>query len=378
MATVLITGATGTVMNPLSARLLEEGHTVLALVRPTKGDPQERLLKSLDISEEARNKLVILSGDITWESGGVTREQIGCWQGKIDKFLHGAASIKFEETEDNQVFNTNVYGTENMLQLAEELDIPEFHYISTAYVCGDAKYFTEQDLGETQHHRNAYEKSKAEAERLVRGFSGRFSIYRIPVVTGDSHSGKIKRFSGYYGFFASFWQLFQYLQKKWEEEPKELRIQGVMRDGEGYFHIPLIIPCTTVGPINMVPIDWLTEMFLAFLKVPASGRTFHLTHPRPCSVRETIEVSTVHLGLKGVTCGIPPQENGSKLLSKIQRGIVTNIKLFEPYTSKDREYFDNTTAVQLLGQNWRDPPDIDSMIMGRFIDFAKSVNFGRS
>lgn len=377
MATILVTGVTGTVMNPLCARLLEEGHTIVALVRPLKGtSPSERLENSLSVNEEGRERLFTLAGDITQPLAGIAQEDYAHWQGKIDKVLHGAASIKFQETPDQQVFSTNVLGTKNMLVAAEKLGVSEFHYVSTAYVCGDASYFAEEDLAEKGNHRNAYEQSKAKAERLVRDFPGSFSIYRIPVVVGDSETGEIKSFSGYYGFFAPFWQLIQTLKTK---SAAELLNYGIRVDGEGYFHTPLTLPCTLLGPINLVPLDWLCDMFLELLKLPADRKTFHLTHPSPRSVKDTISASTAHLGLRGITCGPPSQEeHSSKLLSRIQKGIVTNIKPFEPYTSKDEERFGNTATVQALGEHWREPPDIGPTLMGRLLEFAKQKNFGRS
>jgi len=374
MATILMTGVTGTVMNPLCARLLEEGHTVVALVRASKGiSPRERLLSTFCMDKEQREHLFVLAGDITQELAGVPQKDRRFWTGKIEKVVHGAGSIKFDETPDGQVLHTNVWGTKNLLALADKLGIPEFHYISTAYVCGDAEYFTESNFGEEQHHRNAYEFSKAWAEWLVRRFTEKFSIYRIPVVVGDSQTGEINSFTGYYGFFAPFWQLFQTLQGKNREGLPE----GIQRDGEGSFCVPLWLPCTTVGPINLVSLDWLTDIFLDLLRVPARGQTFHLTHPHPRSVKETVEVSTRHLGLQGITCGLPPQKSISKILQRFQRSMVANIRPFEPYTSKDEERFDNKAAVQALGQDWKDPPNIDSAVMGRLLDFARSKNFGR-
>lgn len=379
MTTILVTGITGTVMNPLCARLLEEGHTIVALVRPSKeASPVERLSHTIDVSEQARRNLFVLPGDITQELGGVAPEELGRWHGKIEKVLHGAASIKFVETADNQVFNTNVCGTEHMLHLAEELGIPEFHHISTAYVCGDAEYFDEDDSGEKQHHRNAYEKSKACAERLVREFPRRFSIHRIPIVVGDSQTGKISSFSGYYGFLAPFWQLSQSLHRRWKENPAELRKQGITMDGEGYLHVPLSVPCSQEGPLNLVPLDWLAEMLVEAVQQPAEGKVFHLTHPNPRGVRETMIASLAHLGFRGVTCGAEPQKNHHNFVSRIQRGIIASIEPYVPYISKNREVFHNDTTMRAIGPKWIPPPDINSEVVGRLLAFAKAHNFARS
>src|SRR3989344_1898302 len=98
MATILVTGITGTVMQPICARLLEEGHTIVALVRPANGtSSKERLETLFYINEEAAGRLIALSGDITQGFAGIGVEEQQQLQG-IDKVLHGAASIKFQET----------------------------------------------------------------------------------------------------------------------------------------------------------------------------------------------------------------------------------------------------------------------------------------
>ena len=377
-----MTGVTGTVMNPLCARLLKDGHTVVALVRSGKDvSPRERLLATLCVNEEARGRLFVLQGDITQELAGVSAEDQQHWVSKIEKVVHGAASIKFVETPDNQVFRANVSGTENTLCLAQQLGVPEFHYISTAYVCGDAKWFAEEDTGENQHHRNAYEASKARAEQMVRGFPGKFSIYRIPIVVGNSQTGEINSFSGYYGFLATFWQLRNSLLKRWERDLEACLKGGISLDGEGYLHVPLSIPCSQEGPLNLVPLDWLTEMFTVLVQQYAEGKTFHLTHPSPRGVRETMVASLAHMGFRGIACGAELQEcrkPRNDLIGRIQRGIITNIGPYIPYTSKDREVFHNTIAVQALGLKWKQPPDMNSEVVGRFLRYAKKRNFGRS
>ena len=159
-----------------------------------------------------------------------------------------------------------------------------------------------------------------------------------------------------------------------EKSVKELEEWGIHQDGE-YLHVPITLPCTSVGPINMVPVDWLCDMLLGLLKVPARGQTFHLTHPNPPSVRETVEFSTRYLGLQDISCGTPHQNGKGSKLPRLKRSITTSIEPFRPYTSKDEERFGNEATVAALGSAWREPPPIDSALIGRLLEFAKSKKF---
>ena len=360
MATILVTGITGTVMNPLSARLLKEGHSIIALVRPANGTPPEQRLKSfLCVDEDARDRLYVLPADITQDLAGVSAQARDRWHGRIDLIVHGAASIKFGETPKGELHRTNVFGTQAILRLARMLKIPEFHYVSTAYVGGDAKDFSETDCGMDQHHRNAYERSKAKAEQLVSGFHGRTSVYRIPIVVGDSQTGRISSFNGYYGSFAPLWQIRCSLLQRWKKQPEYGHEENIFLDKEGYVHIPLSIPCSPAGPVNLVPIDWPTDMLVELVLKPAEGKTFHLTHPNPPSVRDVVVTSLAYLGFRGITCGEDPPEDRKGLLGRIQQAILRGIKPYTPYTSKDAEAFGNQVAVQTLGERWTPPQTSD-------------------
>ena len=379
MTTIMVTGLTGTVVSEICTRLLADGHTIVALVRQGKGDPGERVSRVLDIDEQARSRVKVLPGDITREFGGLSPAQRSLWRGNIGKLLHGAASIDLGTTNKDQIIQTNVGGTQNLVRLAETLDIPEFHYLSTAYVAGAPRKVTEGDSPETQEHRNPYEYSKAQSGRLVWDFSGKFAIYRIPVVVGNSKTGVIGRFSGYYGFLEPFWRLSCALSGRWEQSPGTLLDQGIRRDEEGYFHVPIAVPCSEIGRINLVPIDWLCDMFARLLVLPADQGVFHITHPSPPRVKHTIRESLEHLGIRGVLCGSRHSEthSGSALLMRIQRRILKSIKPFEPYISKDGEWFSNTRAARTLGEAWRDPPVIDPVMIGVLLEYARSKNFGR-
>jgi nucleoside-diphosphate-sugar epimerase len=360
MTTILMTGVTGTVMNPLCARLLEEGHTVVALVRPAKGiSPRERLFSALRVGEEAKERLFVLPGDITQERAGVSTEDQQFWAGKIEKVVHGAASTKFVETLDKQVFLTNVYGTQNILGLAETLGASEFHHMSTVFVGGDTAEFLETDLPDGSG-RNAYERSKIEAEALVRNSSLHTSIYRLPIVVGDFLTGEISSFTGYYGCAEPFWRLRQTI-------PQGKNIS-----------LPIHIPCSSIGPLHVVPIDWETKVLGDLLEIPAQGKTFHVVHPNPPKVRDAFLAGLAFLGFEGITCG---NESTVPLASTLQKMVERQIQPYGPYISRDEQRFGSEVLQETLNSNGKlyiPPPVLDAPFFERLLSFAIKRNFGRS
>ena len=369
-------------MAPLTTILLQQGHTIVALVRPEKGISSEKRLGKLGYSSASGDRFFALPGDIRTPLAGVPFSEQVKWRGRIDIVLHGAASVKFRETPEREIFLTNVYGTQQLLELAGVLNVPEFHYVSTAYVLGDAPVFTESDLRIGQQTRNDYEQSKLDAEELVRHYrNGRFSIYRIPIVVGDSKTGSIGSFTGYYGFFSAFWELRTWLLEIWQTRNSACREDSLHVDADGNIAIPLYIPCGE-GPLNLVPIDWVTEIMANLVAIPASGKTFHITHTSPPTVKHTIAESLSLLGFRNVTCGsgmLVQKQDG--IMTVLQRAVLRGIGIYRPYILKEQERFDNTVLVETLcsaGKPWIPAPQFNRMLFKKLLDFAIERNFGRS
>ena len=199
---ILLTGGTGLVGSCL-APLLQENNELLCLIRPDhKKDANARLMEVLPFSKK---NTTAINGDVTLPRAGMASADIDRWKGKVDKIVHGAASIKFDEAVSEETKRTNIGGTQNMLDLAKELEVKEFHFLSTACVAGSARSFKETDFDVGQTTRNAYEKSKLEAERIVRHWNGgKFSVHRMSIVIGNSTNGYVKTSTGITGFLQDF------------------------------------------------------------------------------------------------------------------------------------------------------------------------------
>jgi long-chain acyl-CoA synthetase len=139
-------------------------------------------------------RLTAIRGDITMSGIGldeITRTRI---TREITAIVHAAADTNFSrELEDSR--GTNTIGTANMLQFASDCrELVRFSYVSTAYVAGKATgTILERDNGTDCGWVNSYERSKYEAERLVRMSGVPWTIFRPSTAVCQGVDGRIQQ-----------------------------------------------------------------------------------------------------------------------------------------------------------------------------------------
>ena len=194
---LLLTGATGFVGMEVLARFLDRtDQPVLALVRARDDEAAAERLRGVAATlygdpDAHRERLIPLRGDLEQETPALP--------GDVSSVFHCAASVSFTLglAESRAI---NVEGTRRMLELASRLPrLERFSYMSTAYVAGThAGVFGEDDLEVGQGFRNAYERSKFEAERLVRSSRLPTQVLRPSIVVGDRRTGWTAAFNVLY------------------------------------------------------------------------------------------------------------------------------------------------------------------------------------
>ena len=270
MQTILLTGATGEIGSQLAKRLSQQGFKVCCMVRSkNKLNARERLLASVGMDVD------VLEADLSLPLCGFDTAMIETFRHRFSKFIHCAALVKFDKSLEQQIMDTNVLGTNRALELAQVLNIPEFHYVSTAYVAGAASNLSEWNHGLPENARNPYELSKQKAEQLVRAWSGKTAIYRLSIVVGDSYTGLTDSYNGFYGYLSGFWQMREQLKAATK---------------------PFFVPANTDSTMNLVPRDWVTDMLAKLMRVPVQKKTYHLTHPQPANIAWMMTTSFDYLG----------------------------------------------------------------------------------
>ena len=161
---IFITGATGVVGKPLLQKIIDQGHNVFALSRSKKND---RWFSDLGVTK--------IEGDLFTES--IYDDISDC---DIEAIFHIAGVNKMCSKNPQGMFNTNIEGTKEMLQLGNRLKIKKFIYTSSAVTLGE-------ELGtignELSSHRgyflSKYEESKYLAEQEAFDYDKDFEFVSV-------------------------------------------------------------------------------------------------------------------------------------------------------------------------------------------------------
>ena len=176
---ILLTGATGFLGMDALARLIErEGEQIVVLVRARDDDEARERLETVlarlyDEPPAAAAQVRAVRGDLLAPGLGLSVKDRERLIGSVNRIIHCAASISFQLplAEAREI---NVEGVARVIELAREIaaggSLRRLVHVSTAYVSGrHAGEFGEEDLDVGQEFRNTYERSKNEAEQLLRG-----------------------------------------------------------------------------------------------------------------------------------------------------------------------------------------------------------------
>jgi nucleoside-diphosphate-sugar epimerase len=180
--TIFVTGATGLLGALAVRRLLADRPEVrvVALVRDAGR------WAAMTLGRDERVTAVV--GDVTLPGLGLHADARRWLAGETTAVLHLAADTTFSRTlPEARAVNTE--GTRNLLELAAGWPaVRRFAYVSTAFVAGRRTGAIAEVPGEDQGAGwvNAYEQSKAEAERLVRAEARDWVVLRPSTVVCDS------------------------------------------------------------------------------------------------------------------------------------------------------------------------------------------------
>lgn len=174
-----LTGATGTLGSEILRTLLkDETNTVYCLVRDSlKQHYQARLNDVLAENGYPVNKqnVIGLKGDIRKHYLGLGEEVYNELSQCVTHIIHCAADIRFTHVLD-ELMQSNVEGTRNVLELAKVCRDrnPRFRvlsYVSSAYIAGHKTGVVKESEFTNEHgFKNNYEKTKYEAESLVKAY----------------------------------------------------------------------------------------------------------------------------------------------------------------------------------------------------------------
>jgi len=363
---LLITGATGLLGSYLVRDLLLDGQPLAVMVRRSRRESPEARVERIvqDWEIELGKRLPrprVITADLTQPRCGLSEQDLG-WIGRhCSTLLHNAASLSFRGGDRAaEPWLSNVTGAAHVLDVARLTDIEHFHHVSTAYVCGlrDGTV-TEDELDVGQEFGNDYERSKVEAETMIREARGLTSVtvYRPSIIVGDSHTGFT---STYHGLFAA------------------LRLGHTLltKVVVGATSCPALLRLLDIEPSNhknFVPVDWVSAVIAHCVqRTEARGRTFHLTHPEPLS---SIAVGTlVQEAVERYSKAASPDDPDLRDEQWFADNLAVQLDVYRSYFRNDPT-FDRTNTEALTRH--LPCPTLDHPRLMRMAKFAIEEDFGR-
>lgn len=360
-AYVLVTGATGLLGRYLVRDLTTAGRRVAVLVR---GDRLRTAAQRIDAVLDDWQRVggmhvacpVVLEGDITVPGLGLAPDVAAWVAHHVDEVVHAAASLSFAARDrDGEPWLSNVSGTANVLAACTAAGIRRLHHVSTAYVCGQRQgrvLETEADVGQAVG--NDYERSKLEAERLVRTAEGfeAVTIHRPSIIVGDTATGFTNTFQGFYAplrIVQPFAAAFVSAGLPGGSMLAALGMSGAERK-------------------NLVPVDWVAAAITRII-VDRSlhGRTYHLTaaDPTPAAL-----LCRVFERLVPEMAATQPRVGDPAAAAGLARLFTDQMDVYRAYWRDDPE-FDATATRQALPD--RPPPILDEETIERLARFAIGV-----
>lgn len=275
---LLLTGATGLLGRSLLRDLSAAGRRVAVLVRGSRTSAAASRVDELledwrEMTGESVACPVVLEGDITLPGLGLTPAATAWVARHVDEVVHSAASLSFQMREsDGEPWNSNVNGTQNVLDMCRSAGIRRYHHVSSAYVCGTRRgriLETELDVG--QKPGNDYEHSKITSELAATSasFLESCTVHRPSIIVGDLVTGFTNTFHGFYKPLRIVQPFVRAFLAAELESGTLLEVLGM----------------TGEESKNLVPVDWVSAVMTRIIQDRSlHGQTYHLTAPRPTSV----------------------------------------------------------------------------------------------
>ena len=197
MAIVFITGVTGFVGRSLIKRFIEKTDIkkFILLVRD-KNKAEHSLKNELKRASDLGKEIAFFQGDVILGELGLSREELDALN-EVEEVYHLASNIILsnEERYKEKIFNTNLNGTKNVLEVFKKFNkLKKFYFFSSAYACGKTlEKIKENWLSKPNSLRNFYEESKYLSEKVLKEYSERhsipFIIIRLSIISASSEAG---------------------------------------------------------------------------------------------------------------------------------------------------------------------------------------------
>jgi thioester reductase-like protein len=174
--------------------------------------------------------------------------------------VHSAGNVHFEKTGDS---NTRMM--QSIVKLAKELEVP-IYYVSTAFLW--------REYGSTEGLRNTYEIDKFNSEKILTDSGVHHTIFRPSILTGNSTSGKLINWTGYYLLVGKF-------------------LEATRNSRGTKVRFPLL-----TGSSNMIPVDQAAEVISEAVIHNILNELIYVTNPQPPKAQWVLDTTLEFFGIE--------------------------------------------------------------------------------
>jgi nucleoside-diphosphate-sugar epimerase len=376
-ARIFLTGGTGFLGSHLAVALVKKGHEVCLLARPRKGRPAAdrvgALLDWFGLPAESRRGLRVVEGDVTRPGLGMAPDALRSLLHETDEIVHCASDTSFSERKRAEVEAVNLGGLSNVLEAAAGSRAGIFHLVSTAFVAGVASGRCAEVPAEPTAFFNVYEETKCLGERMAtaacREAGMRLAIHRPSIVYGDSRTGRSLLFNALYSPVRAVLFLRDLFEKDIRERGgKKAGEMGVRVEPGGRVRLPLRIGAPRDGGVNLIPVDFFTDAFLAVREGAPDGGIFHLVNDRVTTIGELVDHGARFLRLTGIRACEPGEFAGAPR-NAVEALFEDYVEPYMPYI-RDTRRFDAANARPLLERKGVRCPGFGYGIFERCMSYA--------
>ena len=361
MRRILMTGITGLVGSAFATELLrrDENVEIIALTRGQGNKDAEARVKETireqcefdstpEFEKEAISRISVIKRNI---ASPIPNAKIDSLEG-VDTVFHCAADVNLGKDPYGKTYINNFQGTKNLLKTAKKLGVKAFHQVSTAYVAGNRPGTVKEDgPRENPTFNNAYEKSKYNAEKLVRESGIPYTIYRPSIIVGNLRDGKIRR-------PLAFYRILEFFAKM---KKRQCAKMGVLPHEP--IHLTMHLRARHSEQIYFVPIDYVQQTISDLFLLPVTNKTYHVTGKNPGSLDNIAKIGKTLLKIDGLDV----VENASQLSLK-EKLVHKFLGDLMPYFSTEIE-FDTKNVAEDLGEDtldWKIDYDALSIVIGEY------------
>ncbi|MFL2564424.1 MAG: SDR family oxidoreductase [Parvicellaceae bacterium] len=283
-------------------------------------------------------------------------------------FFHIAAltDLRNNEKSAKNLNLINVIGTQNILKSLKDVDINQFHFVSSAYVCGNNFGDILDDyITDKPSFRNHYEKSKLKSETIFTNYcktnNKSFKVYRPSIISGrtiEKPLGFTNKFDVFYSW-ANFWF--------------KLRLNSGLGDNDFTkpFSVPVRICLNSNSGLNIISCDLAAKMIYQISESDTAQSYFNIVNDENLNHIDHVTYMLKKLNIidYSFTESIPQSFNNN--YEALYYKIIGDV--FTPYMSQDVISFKKLYESNLKSGSKNQTLDLNDFKM--LIDFAVKSKF---